>query len=371
MFPFLDLKAQYESIQEEIEAAVAETLASGQFVLGPQVRAFETEIARWNASRFAVGCASGSDALLVALMALDVGPGDEVITAPFTFVATLTAILRLGAKPVFADIDPVTFNLDPEQVRGAVTSRTRVILPVHLYGYPADLAPIMQTAEEHRIAVVEDAAQAIGAEYHGQRTGNIGAIGCFSFYPTKNLSCAGDGGLNVTNDERLAERLRVLGRHGSRTTYRYDVLGINSRLDEIQAAILRVKLRKLDEWTAVRRRKAEVYGELFSQEGLDGEIRTPHVPDYAKAVYHQYTIRISRRDELREYLQAHGIPSGIYYPAPLHLEPAFSHLGHKGGDYPESERAAREVLSLPIYPELSIENQAAVVEAIASFYRGL
>ncbi|MBV9303120.1 MAG: DegT/DnrJ/EryC1/StrS family aminotransferase [Acidobacteriaceae bacterium] len=367
-FPFLDLSHQFESIQDELESSVLRVLRSQRFILGHEVEAFEAEIAAWNSSRAAIACASGSDAVLLALMALDVAPGDEVITTPFTFVATGTAITRLGATPVFADIEPGAFNLDPTQVESAITRRTRAIIPVHLFGCPADLAPIIAIAEANSIPVIEDAAQAIGAKYRGRQIGTIGQIGCFSFYPTKNLGCAGDGGLVVTNDEQLTERLRILHVHGSRTRYSYDVIGINSRLDALQAAILRVKLPHLDDWTRARRRNADQYSRLFSKYSLDSHVRLPKAPDYAHHVYNQFTIRTSDRDRLRAYLRDSGIPTEIYYPFPLHLEPAFSYLGKKPGDYPEAERAPREVLSLPIYPGLSIEHQMQVVEAIARFY---
>ena len=367
-FPFLDLKAQFRSIEDEVVQSVLKTLEAQQFILGPEVEAFENEIAAWNSSRAAIACASGSDALLLALMALDIGPGDEVITAPFTFVATVTAIVRLGATPVFVDIDPHTFNLDPEKIESVVTSRTRAILAVHLFGCPADLTPLLTLGKAKSIAVIEDAAQAIGAVYRDVRVGNVGAIGCFSFYPTKNLGCAGDGGLVTTNDETLADRIRVLHIHGSRNRYSYELIGINSRLDAMQAAILRVKLRHLDDWTEARRQIAGRYTALFSEFNLERCVCLQKVPDYARHVYNQFTIRCTNRDALRAYLSNCGIPTQVYYPHPLHLEPAFSYLGRGPGDFPESERACREVLSLPIFPELSREQQISVVQAIATFY---
>lgn len=368
VFPFLDLKAQFESIRGEITDRVLRLLEKQQFILGPEVEAFESEIAAWNSSRAAISCASGSDAVLLALMALEIGPGDEVITTPFTFVATVGSIARLGATPVFVDIDADTFNLDPSKLERAITSRTRAIVPVHLFGCPADLNPLLAVAKANSIAVIEDAAQAIGAGYCDTRVGNIGTIGCFSFYPTKNLGCAGDGGLITTHDEELAERLRILHTHGSRKRYSYELIGINSKLDALQAAILRVKLRHLDDWTEARRRNAERYIGLFSEFALEGRVRLPKVPDYAFHVYNQYTIRCQDRDALRADLRAAGIPTELYYPSPLHLQPAFSYLGNTAGDYPESERACREVLSLPIFPELSREQQISVVRAIATFY---
>jgi dTDP-4-amino-4,6-dideoxygalactose transaminase len=368
-FPFLDLKAQFRSIEDEVVDSVLKTLKTQQFILGPEVEAFEHEIAAWNSSRAAIACASGSDAILLGLMALDIGPGDEVITTPFTFVSTVTAIARVGATPVFVDIDPDTFNLDAAKIEGVVSSRTRAILAVHLFGCPADLKPLLTLGKAESIAVIEDAAQAIGAAYRDVRAGNMGAIGCFSFYPTKNLGCAGDGGLVTTNDETLADRIRVLHTHGSRERYSYELIGINSRLDAVQAAILRVKLRHLDHWTEARRRIAERYAALFSEFKLEHCVRLPKVPDYARHVYNQFTIRCTNRDSLRAYLSNCGIPSQIYYPHPLHLEPAFSYLRRGPGDFPESERACREVLSLPIYPELSHEQQIEAVRAVAQFYR--
>lgn len=367
-FPLVDLRAQFDGIRDEITQAVLRTLESQRFILGPEVEAFEREFAGWNRSAAAIACASGSDAVLLALMALEIGPGDEVITTPFTFVSTVSSIVRLGARPVFVDIDPQTFNIDPRKIESAVTGRTRAILPVHLFGCPADLDSILEAARSKAIAVVEDAAQAVGAKYRGTLVGNVGVIGCFSFYPSKNLSCAGDGGLVTTSDEVLADRLRVLREHGSRSHYRYDLIGINSRLDALQAAILRVKLPHLNAWTDKRRSNASAYADLFSKFQLERRVRLPEAPDYAYHVYNQFTIRIGERDALRAHLNTCGIPNEIYYPAPLHLEPAFSYLGYAPGDYPEAERASREVLSLPVYPELSHEKQLSVVEAIADFY---
>lgn len=352
LFPFLDLQAQYDSIRDELTDAAQRTLASQKFINGPEVAAFEQEIAEWNGSRFAIGCASGSDALLLALMALDIGPGDEVITTPFTFVATLTAILRLGATPVFVDIEPQTFNLNPALLAAAITPKTKAILPIHLYGLPADMDPILA----HGIPVIEDAAQAIGALYKGRKVGNFGLVNCFSFYPTKNLGAAGDGGLLTTDDPRIADKLRVLANHGSTRRYYYDVLGINSRLDSLQAAILRVKLRHLDKWNAARQRIARTY----SDAGIG------FVPSASNHVFHQYTIRSPQRDALRQHLAEQGIPTEIYYPLPLHLQAAYRYLGYNEGAFPESEQAAREVLSLPIYPELHPEHQQKVILGVKS-----
>lgn len=353
-FPFVDLRAQYASIRDEVESAVRGVLESQQFINGPEVTRFEEEIATWNGSRFAIGCASGSDALLLAMMALGIGPGDEVITTPFTFLATLTAIVRVGATPVFADIHPATFNLDAAAVERVVTRRTRAIIPVHLYGLPCDLDSMLRLG----IPVVEDAAQAIGAVYKGTKVGNAGLIGCFSFFPAKNLGAAGDGGVLTTNDAELAGKLRVLANHGSSQRYHYDVVGINSRLDSLQAAILRVKLKYLDAWSAGRQMRAAGYARL-------GEVcAVPQVPPDRTHVFHQYTIRSERRDRLKQALAENGIPSEIYYPLPLHLQNAYSYLGYKEGAFPEAERAAREVLSLPVYPELPEEAQEQVIAVI-------
>jgi len=367
-FPFLDLKAQFDPIKDEIISSVVKTLESQRFILGPEVEAFESEFATAASSSAAIACASGSDALLLALMALNVGPGDEVITTPFTFVATVGSIVRLGAKPVFVDIAPDTYNLDPNRVEAAVTSRTRAIMPVHLFGASADLHPLLEIAERNGLSVVEDAAQAIGAHYKGRPIGSIGAIGCFSFFPSKNLGGAGDGGMMTTNDAGLAERLRVLRTHGSRERYSYELIGMNSRLDALQAAILRVKLRYLDGWTEKRRQNAERYRQLLTGSGLTDRVGIPVEPANTRHVYNQFTIRVADRDALRTHLSSRGIPTEIYYPSPLHLQPAFSYLGYHTGAFPESERASRQVLSLPIYPELTAEMQSQVVRAIAEFY---
>ena len=368
-FPFLDLKAQFDPIKDEIISSVLKTLESQRFILGPEVEAFEAEIAAEVSSAAAIGCASGSDALLLALMALNVGPGDEVITTPFTFVATVGAIVRLRAKPVFVDISPETYNLDPELLKAAVTSRTRAIIPVHLFGASADMASILKSAEETGLPVVEDAAQAIGSTYNGRPVGSIGTIGCFSFFPSKNLGGAGDGGMMTTNDTQLADRLRVLRTHGSRERYSYELVGMNSRLDAIQAAILRVKLRYLDGWAEKRRRNAETYRALISESGLNKYVRVPVEPAYTRHVYNQFTIRVADRDALRSHMSSRGIPTEVYYPSPLHLQPAFSYLGYRAGAFPESERASQEVVSLPIYPELTAEMLRAVVQSVADFYR--
>ncbi len=366
--PFLDLGAQFASIREEVCGAVLNVLERQQFILGPEVRAFEEEFARHAECEFAIGCASGSDALLLALTALGIDQGDEVITTPFTFVATAGSIARLKAKPVFVDIDPNTYNIAPEQIEAAITQRTRVILPVHLFGMPADMDPILEIAAKFHLALIEDAAQAVGAKYREQLVGGMGAIGCFSFFPSKNLGGAGDAGMVVTNDAAIADRLRVLRVHGSRKKYEYELLGINSRLDTIQAAILRVKLRYLDGWAAARRRNATRYRAWIDEFDLQRWITPPAESAGCVHVYNQFVVRASERDALRKHLSGHGIPTEIYYPSPLHLQRAFAYLGHTPSDFPNAERASQEVLALPIYPELEEWQQRAVIEAIAEFY---
>jgi dTDP-4-amino-4,6-dideoxygalactose transaminase len=368
LFPFLNLQEQLRGIRDEIMAAIQRVLESQQFILGPEVNALEQELAATLNAQFAIGCASGSDALLLALMALEIGPGDEVITPPFTFVATAGSIARLGATPVFIDIDPDTFNLDPAKLAAAITSRTRAIMPVHLFGLSADMDPILKIAEQRGIPVIEDAAQAIGARYHERMIGTMGRMGCFSFFPSKNLGGYGDGGLITTNDAELAAKLKLLRAHGSRTKYDYDIIGVNSRLDALQAAILRVKLRYLDSWTEQRRSHAADYNRLFQEHGLSARVHTPSSPAECHHVYNQYTIRVEKRDELKQFLADRGIPSEIYYPSPLHLQPAFTYLGHKPGDFTASEQVCNQVLSLPVYPELSRSQQALVVQTIAEFY---
>lgn len=367
-FPFLDLKAQFAGIRGEIQAAVNKVLESQNFILGPEVRDFEAEVAKFVGSEFAIGCASGSDALLLALMSLGIGPGDEVITTPFTFGATAGAIARLQAKPVFVDIDPFSYNIAPGLIPAAITAKTRAIMPVHLFGLMADMDAIMKTANAAHVAIVEDAAQAIGAGWNGHAAGTLGAVGCFSFFPSKNLGGAGDGGLVTTNEATLADRLRILRVHGSRNKYSYESVGMNSRLDALQAAILRVKLRYLPAWTAARQRNANRYRAMFIENGLETYIQFPADNVHQNHVYNQFVIRLPERDAVRRHLQQAGIPTEIYYPFPLHLEPAFTHLGYSKGDFPQSEAACREVLALPIFAELTEDQQASVVAAIADFY---
>jgi dTDP-4-amino-4,6-dideoxygalactose transaminase len=365
---FLDLRQQFATIREEVMAAVIRVFESQQFIMGPEVSCFEEEIVLLTGCRFAISCASGSDALLLALMALGVGPGDEVVTTPFTFVATAGSIARLGARPIFVDIDPETFNLDPDRLEKAITSRTKAIIPVHLFGLPAEMERIVEIAERHGTAIIEDAAQAIGARCGEQLVGSFGAISCFSFFPSKNLGGAGDGGLISTNDALLADRLRVLRVHGARQKYQYELLGINSRLDSLQAAVLRVKLRFLDAWTAARKRNADHYRKLFSACGNSLPVQLPLHPKHCFHVYNQFTIRARRRDALREYLRQNGIPTEIYYPVPLHLQPAFANLGYRVGDLPESEETCGSVLSLPIFPEITADQQETVVSSIEEFF---
>ena len=359
--PFLDLAQQYRRIRDEL-GVVQDVLASGRYILGENVAALEQEIADLCNCAYGVGVASGTDALVLALMALGVGPGDEVITTPFSYVATAAAILRVGAEPVFVDIDRDTYNLDPERVERAVTERTKAILPVHLYGQPADMWEIRDIAREHKLAIVEDAAQAIGASIGNEQVGEFGHAACFSFYPTKNLGAAGDGGMVVTSDPAIAKRVDVLRRQGEAERYRAGVLGLNSRLDELQAAILRVKLDRLWTWTQRRRDIARAYDAALG----DLPIMTPAVMENAFHVYHCYTLRVgkSERDELRQHLDDRGIETGVYYPVCLHQQPAF----WDGSVQHNAEAAAKRVLSLPIYPEMSVEQVGAVVDGVRRFY---
>ena len=368
---FLDLKAQFATIREEVMDAVTRVMESQLFILGKEVSAFEEEVAVALGAEHAVGCASGTDALILALLAAGIGRGDEVITTPFSFVATAGAIAWIGAKPVFVDIDPATFNIDAKLIAKAITARTKAIMPVHLFGLSAEMEPIVELAAKHKLAVVEDAAQAIGAKHKGRFVGTIGEFGCFSFFPSKNLGGAGDGGLITTRDAGLAEKIRILRMHGSEQKYHHDVLGTNSRLDALQAAVLRVKLRHLAKWTAGRQGRAARYGELFAAANIAEFVKVPAAPsgDY-EHVFNQFTIRCKRRDELREYLRMRGIPSDVYYPIPLHLQPAFAELGYRGGEFPHAETACAEVLSLPVYAELADEKQDVIVGAIGEFYLG-
>ncbi len=374
--PLLDLKAHHEPLHQEIMAALEQTFRSQAFILGPEVGKLEERVAAYSQAGFGIGVSSGTDALLLALMAIGAGPGDEVITTPYSFFATAGAVARLGAKPVLVDIDPKTYNIDPSKIGKAVTAKTKAIIPVHLYGQCADMAPIMELAHRHNLKVIEDAAQAIGSEYRdGRRAGSIGTVGCFSFFPSKNLGCLGDGGMVVTNDAELAERMKVLRVHGGKPKYYHKVIGGNFRLDTIQAAVLNVKLNYLDQWTKRRQENAKRYETLFQQSGLvqKGHVRLPEPVYQASGVkhyhiYNQFVLRVERRDDLMAHLKQKGIGTEIYYPVPFHLQECFRYLGHKQGDFPESERAANETVAIPIYPELSQMQQAEVVEGIQSFY---
>jgi dTDP-4-amino-4,6-dideoxygalactose transaminase len=362
MIPFVDLKAQYQQIKPEIDAALADVLKSSQFVLGPQLEAFEAEFAAYCQADHAIGVNTGTSALHLALLVAGVGPGDEVITVPFTFVATVAAICYTGARPVFVDIEPQSYTMDVQQIERAITERTKAILPVHLYGQPADMDSVNAIAKHYGLIVIEDAAQAHGAEYKGRRAGAIGDLGCFSFYPGKNLGAYGEGGMVVTNDRKYAQHVQMLRNWGQEHKYYHMLKGYNYRLEELQAAILRVKLRYLEAWTDARRRHAAQYEELLAESG----IQRPAVMPYARHVYHIYAIRSSHRDETQRALHAQGIQTGIHYPIPVHLQPAHADLGYRPGDFPCAEQAAQEVLSLPMYAELSDEQVAQVVAALAA-----
>lgn len=368
-FDFLDLKAQFATIGEELMAAVRRVMESQIFILGSEVSSFESEFSEKFEVRQAVSCASGSDALVLSLLASNIGPGDEVITTPFTFVATAGSIARVGAKPVFVDIDPTTFNIDPHSIADGITPKTRAIMPVHLFGLPANMEPIVEMARRNGLVIVEDAAQAIGARYQSEYVGKIGDFGCFSFFPSKNLGGAGDGGLVTTNNPEAAGRLRMLRAHGSKKKYHHDILGTNSRLDALQAAILRVKLPHLESWTQARQAHAQLYRELFNESHIAEFVGVPPAPaiEYLH-VYNQFSIRVRNRDELRQFLGAHGVPTEVYYPVPLHLQPAFSYLGYRPGQFPQAEAASKEILALPVFPELTKLQQTSVVKAIRDFY---
>jgi dTDP-4-amino-4,6-dideoxygalactose transaminase len=363
MIPFVDLQAQYQSIKPEIDAAIGRVLESGQFVLGPEVAAFEQAFAAYCHASHALGLNSGTSALHLALLAAGVGPGDEVITTPFTFVATVAAIGYTGARAVFVDIDPRSFTIDPAQIEAAITPRTKAILPVHLYGQPADMDPIMAIAREHGLIVIEDAAQAHGAEYRGRRAGSIGDIGCFSFYPGKNLGAYGEGGAITTNNAEFARTIRMLRDWGAEQKYHHELKGYNYRLEGIQGAVLRVKLRYIEDWTDARRAHATRYNELL----CGSNYKLPAAEADRRHVYHIYAIRHPRRAELQAFLEQRGISTGIHYPIPAHLQPAHADLGYRQGDFPHSEQAAREVLSLPMYPELQPEQQDQVVAALSEW----
>ena len=369
--PLLDLKPQYEQIRAEVEPALLGICKSQAFILGPKVQECEAAIAKYSGAAYGVGMSSGSDALIVALMTEGIGPGDEVITTPYSFFATVGAIARLGAKAVFVDIDPATFNLDGTKLAAAVTPRTKAIIPVHLYGQMADMDAVMAVARAHKLAVIEDAAQAIGAEWKGRRAGSIGDYGCFSFFPSKNLGCFGDGGMLTMQDPAKAKKAVVMRNHGSEPKYYHHLIGGNFRLDALQAAVVTIKLKYLDGWTAARQANAARYEKLFAGTGAakSGKVKLP-AATAGRHIYNQFVVRAENRDGLLAHLRARDIGTEIYYPVPLHLQECFRALGHKEGDFPESERAAKETLALPIYPDLTDEMAAAVVGAIAEFYGG-
>ena len=361
MIPILDSKRQYAKIGREIEKEINEVLASGSYILGKHNKAFQTEFADFIGTKFSVGLNSGTDALHLALRALNIGRGDEVITTAFTFVATASAIGLAGATPVFVDINPDTFNIDANKIEAAITPKTKAVIPVHLYGQPAEMDKIMDIAKRHNLKVVEDCCQAIGAEYNGQKVGSFGDFGCFSFYPTKNLGGMGDGGMITCNDENLFNRILALRNHGGAVRYYHDELGVNSRLDEIQAAILRVKMPYVNEWNRQRRENAYRYNKMFEKYP---EILTPKEVDNSYCVYHQYTIRIENRDEVHKLLQENGIGAMIYYPVPLHLQKLHKELGYKEGDLPLAEKDTKLVMSLPMFPEITEEEQQTVVDTV-------
>jgi len=359
--PMVDLKRQYSSIKSEIDAAISRVLESTRFIGGDEVSSLEAEIADYVGSRYAVAAASGTDALRLSLMALGIGPGDEVITTPFTFVATAEVIALCGAKPVFVDIDPRTYCIDPSKIEAAVTERTKAIIPVHLFGHPADWDRIEPIAEKYGLALVEDAAQSIGARYKGRKTCSLGDFGCLSFFPSKNLGAYGDGGMVTTDDPGHAKLMKMISLHGTDRKYYHKVLGLNSRLDAIQAAILRVKLRYLDGWNGRRREIAALYNEHLK--GLD--VVLPFCQDGAVHVYHQYSIQVEGRDSVQEHLKKKGVASAIYYPVPLHLQEVFSYLGYGPGDFPVSEEVSRRIISLPMFPELTEDEVRYVAESVA------
>ena len=383
--PLLDLKAQFAQIRAEVMPIIEQVCDSQRFILGDQVLGLEAELARYCASSAGIGVSSGTDALLLALMALGVGAGDEIITSPFTFFATAGTIARLSARPVFCDIDPVSFNLSPKAVAEFVDGhcdvkagelinrrtggRIKGLMPVHLYGQSADMDPLMAVARRYGLKVIEDAAQAIGTEYKGVRVGSIGDIGCFSFFPSKNLGAFGDAGLCTTNDEALAESMRVLRVHGGKPKYFHAVIGGNFRIDELQAAVLRVKLKYLDGWTAARQRNAAYYTAAFAAADCANDLITPRAVVKGRHIFNQYVVRVQNRDALKDHLTARDIGTEIYYPVPLHLQKCFSYLKHAPGDFPQSERAAAETLALPVYPELTQTQLDHVVASVADFYR--
>lgn len=373
--PPIDLQAEFREIAPAVAKRTQAVLTRGRYILGREVRTFETNFARFTGAQYALGVASGSDALLLGLMALDLKPGDEVITTPFTFIATATMIARLGAKPVFADIEPDTFNLNPDLIQRKITKRTRGIIPVHLYGNPCRIDEIVRLAKRNGLFVVEDCAQACGATFRGKEVGTFGDIGAFSFYPTKTIGAAGDAGAVTTQSKKLYEKLKSLARHGEDGafhSYRHVRIGINSRLDELQAAVLNIKLKHLPKWNRTRRELAKCYDQLLKKGTGNNSLpvpffEVPHETPNAKSIYHQYTLRVQNRDELRNYLNQQGIASTVYYPLPLHLQPCFRYLGYREGSLPQAEQASHEVLSLPLYPQISADKQKTVVSVLQRF----
>jgi dTDP-4-amino-4,6-dideoxygalactose transaminase len=365
--PLLDLQAQYAPLRDEIVAAVTRVCDSQRYIMGPEVTAFEEEIASIIGVRHAVSLSSGTDALLVALMALDIKPGDEVITSTYSFFATAGAIARVGARPVLVDIDPVTFNINPAAIPAVITQRTKAILPVHLYGLSADMDPILALGERHGIPVIEDAAQAIGSTYKGRAVGGIGMAGCFSFFPSKNLGALGDAGLLTTEDAAFAQRAKLLRNHGMEPKYYHHLVGGNFRMDAIQAGVLRVKAPHLAAWTEARRMNAQRYVRLFHERGLQDRVTLPVEPAGLRHIFNQFVIRVADRDGLKAELDRRHIGNEIYYPVPFHLQPCFEYLGYRRGDFPVAERAANQSLAIPIYSELTLEQQQSIVDAIAEF----
>lgn len=361
--PLLDLKAQYATLKTDLDAAVHRVLESTRFIGGPEVSGLEEEVARYSQSRYAIGCASGTDALILALRALGVGPGDEVVTTAYSFFASAGTVVNVGATPVFVDIDPRTYNMDPHRLEAAITPRTKAVIAVHLYGQCCDLAAVKAVCDKHRLYLIEDAAQAIGSEWEGKRAGSVGDFGCFSFFPSKNLGGAGDGGMVTAQDETLAERVRLLREHGAKPKYYHAIVGTNSRLDALQAAILRVKLQHLDRWSEGRARNAALYDSLFEGTGIGRPYHDPRT----RHIYNQYVIRVNDRDGLRRHLTDRNVGHEVYYPVPLHLQQCFANLGYKAGDLPLSEAAARDTLALPIYPELTEEQIRYTAASVTEF----
>ncbi len=366
--PMLDLTEQYQTLKGEIGVALEEVMSSARFILGDNVKKLENDVAEFSHAAHSVGVANGSDALHISLLGCGVGEGDEVICPAFTFFATAGAIARAGATPVFVDIDAKTFNIDPAKVEEAVTNKTKAIIPVHLYGQMADMDALKAIADKHSLAIIEDAAQSIGSEYKGKKVGELGTTATYSFFPTKNLGAYGDAGMIITNNDEVAEKMRVIRVHGSKPKYHHHILGYNSRLDELQAAILNVKFPHLTDWNKQRIEKAELYTKLLNEQLVES-VTPPYVEEHNYHIFHQYTIRVPRRDELQDYLKEQGVATMIYYPKPLHLQPVFSELGYKEGDLPVTEKACKEAISLPMFPELKSEQQEYVIKMISQFYQ--